>query len=86
MGLENKELKTEFLNQLNLCWMYCSDDIIHRAYDFLNMVRPGQEHSDQEREKAVGALILAIRKDRINRKLLRKTSLKPEDFKHLKAT
>ena len=86
VSLESKELKTEFLNQLNLCWMYCSDDIIHRAYDFLNMVHTGQKHSDQEKEKAVGELMLAIRKDLINRKPLRKTSFKPEDFKHLKAT
>jgi len=23
----SKELKTEFLNQLNLCWMYCPDEV-----------------------------------------------------------
>lgn len=40
----------------------------------------------EEKEKAVGALILAIRKDLIGRKPLKKTRLKPEDFKHLKAT
>jgi hypothetical protein len=42
--------------------------------------------SDKEKEKAVGELILAIREDLISRKPLKKTLLKPEDFKHLKAT
>jgi Pyruvate/2-oxoacid:ferredoxin oxidoreductase delta subunit len=82
----NKELKTEFLNQLNLCWMYCPDEVIHKAYDFLRKVRTDQKHSDEEKEKAVEELMLAIRKDLISRKPLRKTSLRPEDFKHLRAT
>ncbi len=86
VGSENSELKTEFLNQLNLCWMYCPDEVIHKAYNFLNMVHTERKHSDEEKEKAVGEFMLAIRQDLINRKPLRKTSLKSEDFKHLKAT
>ena len=82
----NKELRTEFLNQLNLCWMYCPDDVIHKAYNFLLTVHTDQKYSDEEKEKAVGELMLAIRKDLINRKTLRKTNLRAEDFKHLKAT
>ena len=82
----SKELTTEFLNQLNLCWMYCPDEVIHKAYNFLFMVHTDQKHSDEDREKAVGEFILAIRKDLISRKPLRKTNLKPEDFKHLRAT
>ena len=83
---ENTELKTEFLNQLNLCWMYCPDEVIRKAYNFLNMVHTGQKHSDHEKQRAVGELMLAIRKDLINRKPLRETSFRPEDFRHLKAT
>jgi len=82
----SKELRTEFLNQLNPCWMYCSDEVIRKAYNFLSMVHTDQKRSDEEREKAVGELILAIREDLISRKPLKKTILKPEDFKHLKAT
>ena len=82
----NKELRTEFLNQLNLCWMYCPDDVIHKAYNFLLMLHTDQKHSDEEKEKAVGELMLAIRKDLISRKPLEKTNLKPEDFRHLRAT
>lgn len=82
----SKELKTEFLNQLNLCWMYCPDEVIHKAYNFLFMVHTVQKHSDEEKEKAVGEFMLAIRKDLISRKPLTKTNFKPEDFKHLRAT
>ena len=82
----DKDLRNAFLNQLNLCWMYCPDDIIQKANNFLNMVQTGQEHSDEEKQKAVGELILAIRIDLISRKPLKKTTLKPEDFKHLTAT
>lgn len=82
----SKELREEFLNQLNLCWMYCPDEVIHKAYKFLFMVHTGKKYQDDEKEKAVGEFILAIRKDLINRKPLRKTELKPEDFKHLRAT
>lgn len=82
----SKELRDEFLNQLNLCWMYCPDEVIHKAYKFLLMVHTGKKYQDDEKEKAVGEFILAIREDLINRKPLRKTELKPEDFKHLRAT
>ena len=83
----SKELKDEFLNQLNLCWMYCPDEVIHKAYTFLLMVHTSKKYSDDEKEKTVGEFILAIRKDLYNsRKLLRKTKLEPEDFKHLRAT
>jgi len=80
-----KKLRTEFLNQLNLCWMYCPDEVIYKAYNFLFTVRADQKHSDEEREKAIGEFILAIRKDLISRKPLRKTNLWPKDFKHLRA-
>jgi len=82
----NKELREEFLNQLNLCWMYCPDEVIYKAYRFLSMVHTGKKYSDEEKEKAVGDFMLAIRKDLINREPLKQTELKPEDFKHLRAT
>ncbi len=44
------------------------------------------EYSDEDREKALGEFIVAIRKDLADRKSLRKTELKPEDFKLLRAT
>ncbi len=80
----DKKLRDEFLSQLNQCWMYCPDDVIEKAYKFLETVQVGKKYSDKEKEIAVGEFILAIRKDLINRKPLKKTNLKPENFKHLK--
>ena len=82
----DQALRESFLQQLNLCWLYCPDEVIHKAYLFLQIVQPDQKQSDAEKEKAMGELVLAIRKDLLNRKPVRSTALKPEDFKHLKAT
>jgi len=82
----DKELRDEFLNQLNLCWMYCPDEVIIKAYNFLSTVHTDKKFTDKEREEALGEFMLAIRKDLIKRKPLKKTTLRSEDFKHLKAT
>lgn len=66
--------------------MYCPDEVINKVYNFLSMVATVQKYSDEEKEKAVGEFMLAIRKDLIRRKPMKKTNLKPEDFKHLRAT
>ncbi len=81
----SKELREEFLNQLNLCWMYCPDEVIQKGYKFLFMVHTGAEdkYTNAERAKALGDFVLAIRKDLIDREPLEKTELTPEDFKRL---
>ncbi len=85
---QDKSLKDAFLTQLNLCWMYCPDKVIQKAYEFIQMVHTHRDrnYSDYEKEKAVGEFILEIRKDLIQNKGLNNTSLKPDDFKHLSAT
>lgn len=75
-----------FLLQVNLCWMYCPDDVIRKAYEFLNTVSTEQKSSDDEKERALGEFILAIRRDLINRKPLKATTLTPQEFKHLRPT
>ena len=79
------ELRNEFLNQINLCWMYCPDKVIQKAYKFLLTVHTDKRPSDDGKEEALGEFILAIRKDLINRKPLKNTGLKAENFKHLRA-
>ncbi len=85
---QDKTLKDAFLTQINLSWMYCPDIVIQKAYEFIHMVHThsDRKYSDDEKEKAVGELILEIRKDLMHNKELKKTLLKPEDFKHLSAT
>jgi len=82
----DQALRESFLQQLNLCWLYCPDEVIQKAYKFLALVPTDQKQLDAEKEKAVGEFVLAIRKDLLHRKPVRRTTLQPEDFKHLKAT
>ena len=82
----DKEKRENFLRQVNLCWLYCPDEVIQNAYKFLMMVHTDQKQQDADKEKAVGEFILAIRMDLIGRKPVKSTSLKSEDFKHFGAT
>jgi hypothetical protein len=67
-------------------WLYCPDEVIQKAYKFLMMVRTDQKQPDADKEKAVGEFMFAVRMDLLGRKPVRNTSLRPEDFKHLRAT
>lgn len=31
-GTQDTKLKQAFLDQVNLCWLYCPDDVIRKAY------------------------------------------------------
>ena len=61
-----KEKKEEFIRQVELCWLYCPDAIIRSAYNFLDHVSIGAQHSDEEKEQALGALVLELRRDLLN--------------------
>ncbi|NYT63159.1 hypothetical protein H0A66_12625 [Alcaligenaceae bacterium] len=83
-GAENQGMmRTEFLNQLNVAWLYCPDDVIKKGYVFLETVHANAIQDDDAKEDAMGAFVLAIRKDLLSRKLVQKTGLIPSDFKHL---
>jgi len=81
---EADRLKAEFLDQMNQCWLYCSDEVIKKGYAFLETVHTQKQVSDETKEKALGDFVACIRRDLISRKLLRKTSLSGTDFRHLK--
>ena len=76
------ELKLEFLNQLNISWLYCPDEVIQKGYAFLETVQAREAELDDERQLAFGAFVAAIRGDLLSRKLVQKTSLSAKDFKH----
>jgi Pyruvate/2-oxoacid:ferredoxin oxidoreductase delta subunit len=82
----DQKIKEAFLEQLNLCWLYCPDNVITKAYDFLSTVQTGVISSHDVKEKALGDLIVTIRKDILSRNITKCTNLKAEDFKHLRAT
>ena len=84
IGVNNaEELKNEFLNQLNIAWLYCPDDVIRKGYAFLDAVHAQNVSTDAKKELALGAFVAAIRRDLLSRKLMNKTKLSPTDFRHL---
>jgi hypothetical protein len=83
------KLQNEFKNELNLCWLYCPDDVIRKATDFY--VKVGMNAAD--RSDAAGELLIAIRRDAMRRRprwydwlielipRFRRTTLRPEDYR-----
>lgn len=84
----DSKLKGEFLHQLNLCWLYTPDEVIQKAYEFIDTVHTGANANakGKDRNDAAGALIVAIRKDLLSRKTVKKTKLQVSDYKHLRVT
>ena len=82
---ENTEQKRLFLRELDQCWLYCPDDVIRAAYDFLDSVKVGSGTTAKERAAAFGQFMLAIRQDLISRDRVTDTALKPSDYALLKA-
>lgn len=75
-----------FLDQLNLCWLYCPDNVIRSAYAFVDTVSTGVLRTDEEKELAVGELVAAIRHDLVSRRIVKRTRLSAADFRHLAAS
>ena len=81
----NSELRQKFIDELNLCWLYCPDEVIKASYNFLNTVTDDVKQNETEQKEALGKLMLTIRKDLISRKILTNTNLTPSDFKLLRS-
>ncbi len=82
-GVENAdEQKLEFLNQLNISWLYCPDEVIQKGYAFLETVHAREAKTDDEKQLAFGAFVAAIRSDLLSRRLVQRTSLSAKDLKH----
>ena len=86
VGSVDTQLKDTFLEQLNECWLYCPDNVVRKCYDFVDAVKVGAQLSDKAKEIAFGELVVAIRKDLLKRRLVKKTNLTSKDFRHLRAT
>lgn len=71
----NREQKDAFLDQLKLCWLYCPDEVIRKAYAFLATVHTDTSTTHVEKERALGELVVAVRKDLLSRKTVKGTSL-----------
>lgn len=80
---EIHRLKRQFLDELNISWLYCPDKVIDKAYAFLETVRVGATATAKEKAEAAGELVAAIRHDLLGHKLVKRTSLTGKDFRHL---
>ena len=49
-------------------------------------VQTGQKSSDEKKELALGNFMVTIRDDLLKQKIVRKTNLTGENFKHLRGT
>ena len=70
----NVRSQKEFKNDLNLCWLYCPDDVIRLATDYYVALENGTE---EKIEATAGELIHAIRKDALKIE----TTLTPEYYR-----
>jgi len=84
---QDREMKRQFIDQINLCWLYAPDAVISKANNFFATIHKSRNPlaTDEEKEKALGELILAIREDMLNRHLVTKTSLSYSDWKNFHA-
>ncbi len=76
----NNKTKREFFEEQYQSWLYCSDDVviaINRMVDII-MIEKGNIPNPEEGRKAIGNIVLAMRKD-----LLGKTSLEYKDFRYI---
>lgn len=90
-GTENpKDKRNAFLHQLDLCWLYCPDEVIEKAYYFLDLQNDEiipkypKEELEKLQKTSLQELVLTLRKDLVKRKRLTKTKLEKEDFQILK--
>ena len=79
-GSTDKTARNEFYTQIRLCWLYCPDEVIRRADNFVYVAMYKEDKEPKEANRAFGELMVAIREDLIARRPLAHTELKPEDF------
>lgn len=85
VNAEDVTKKTAFLEQVDICWLDCADEVIKRVYAFLEAVKTGARTTEADRNQAFGEFMVAIRRDTLKRKVARTTNLKPEDYRIFKA-
>jgi len=74
IGAHDEKKKSDFVEQLKLCWLYCPDEVIKKAYAFLDAINSAQK-TLEEKNLSLGDFVVAILKDLFSRKITRKTKL-----------
>jgi len=82
IAAHDEQKKSEFVEQLKLCWLYCPDEVIKKAYAFLDAINPASQKTVGEKNLSLGDFVVALRKDLLSRKSTRKTKLTSQDYQH----
>lgn len=82
VSTQDSEIKSQFVQQSNLLWLYAPDHVIQAANTFLHKVQTGAP----DKELAFGEVVLLARKDLLSRKIVRHTKLTASDFRHFTST
>ena len=80
-----KKLKEQFLAELQLCWLYASDEVIQTAYAFLDSVKKGSGTTAQQRKDTFAKFVASLRSDILSRSLVSASELTAKDYRLLKA-
>ncbi len=77
--MANADLKHSFFEEQYKSWLYCSDDVVKTINNMVRLVidAHGKKPNPEEGRKAIGNIVLAMRKD-----LLGKTKLEYNDFQY----
>lgn len=80
-------LRLQFIEQVGLCWLYAPDEVIQNVDTFFKTIHTQRVDpaTDEEKEQALGKLMLAIRRDMLSRSLVTRTSLTPSDWQNFSA-
>ncbi|WP_462155468.1 hypothetical protein [Pseudoalteromonas piscicida] len=74
----NSKTKKEFFEEQYKAWLYCSDEVIDAINHMVSLVRNGGAPDPDEGRKAVGIIVVAMRKD-----LYGETKLEYDAFEYI---
>jgi hypothetical protein len=85
-GQENSEaLKAAFLDELQICWLHASDEVIKKIYAFIDSVHvDANKQKQSQKEQLFSEMIAALRNDTLSHKLIERSELKAKDYRLLK--
>jgi hypothetical protein len=73
----------QFLKELQLCWLYCPDEVLRAGYTFVDAVETGSTSTPVERARAMQALVIAIRQDLLTRSRPDESTMRAEEYQIL---
>lgn len=71
-------LRDDFLHQINLCWLYCPDNIVRKIAELISSLN-NDSISQESKENSMSELMIALRKD-----IRKKTKLNQDDYRKVK--